>query len=86
LQILFEALLLTAVAGYAGLVAGVGLLELVARFMPKSDTPTMFVNPGVDFAIAVRALLLLGAAGLFAGSIPARHAVSVPPVIALRTE
>jgi putative ABC transport system permease protein len=86
LQILFEALLLTAVAGYAGLVAGVGLLELVARFMPRGDTPSMFVDPGVDFAIAVRALILLSAAGLFAGSIPARHAVSVPPVIALRTE
>jgi len=46
----------------------------------------MFKNPGVDFNIAVTALVVLIAAGIFAGFIPARKAVSIKPVEALRAE
>ena len=43
-------------------------------------------NPGVDFNIAVTSLIVLIAAGLFAGFIPAKKAVSIKPVEALRAE
>ena len=70
-QILLESSILTAVAGFAGLVAGVLLLEVVARAIPSGgDSPTMFTNPGVAFETAVQALIIISVAGLFAGMIP----------------
>ncbi len=85
-QIILEAVFLTSVAGYLGLVAGVGLLELVSSLLSKSGgSDTMFLNPQVDFGIAIIALFILIICGLFAGLIPARKAVSVKPVEAIRT-
>lgn len=81
--ILQEAVLVTAVAGYVGLVAGVGLLELMSRSLGKSE---MFRNPEVDFGVAVSATLLLVAAGAVAGFFPARRAAAIRPVEALRDE
>ena len=85
-QILLESTILTSIAGNAGLVAGVLLLEGVSRAMPKSDGPSMFVQPGVEFGVAVQALLILCLAGLAAGMIPAQRAIAVQPVVALRSE
>jgi len=84
-QIVFEAILLTSVAGLAGLMAAVGLLEFVSTRMPTSDT-SMFLNPGVGLGDATRALLVLVFAGSLAGLLPARRAVAVHPVVALRSE
>ena len=81
--VLQEAVLVTAVAGYFGLVAGVALLELMARSIKGSD---FFKNPEVDFGIAVSATVLLIVAGGIAGFIPARRAAAVRPVEALRDE
>ncbi len=81
--ILQEAVLITAVAGYLGLVAGVALLELGARHLPSSE---FFVNPGVDLRVAIAATLLLIAAGTLAGLVPALRAASVQPVEALKDE
>lgn len=85
-QVVFEAVLLTAVAGLLGLSAGVGLLELVARLIPAAGERQMFLNPGVDLVDAVRAVTVLIAAGALAGLLPARRAVAVNPVVALRSE
>ncbi|MEM7483050.1 MAG: ABC transporter permease [Acidobacteriota bacterium] len=86
-QVLLEALVLTSIAGYFGLLAGVGLLELARSLLESTGAATgAFQNPGVDLATAVQALLILIASGALAGLIPARRAVSVSPVIALRTE
>jgi putative ABC transport system permease protein len=81
--ILQESVFLTAVAGYLGLVAGVGLLELVAKVVPKSD---FFSNPSVDLEVALWATGVLVAAGALAGFIPARVAAKVSPVVAMRDE
>lgn len=81
--ILQESILITAFAGYIGLVAGVGLLELVAKFLPAHD---YFANPEININIAISATLLLILAGAIAGYVPARKAASVKPVIALRDE
>jgi putative ABC transport system permease protein len=81
--ILMEAVVLTAAAGYMGLVAGVGFLELIGNAVPKND---MFGKPEVDLGVAVAATLVLIAAGAVAGFFPARQAAKVNPIVALRDE
>jgi putative ABC transport system permease protein len=86
-QIITESIVLTTFAGYFGLVIGVGLLELINYLLSSSGANTeMFVHPGVDFNVAVTALSILILSGALAGFIPARRAVSVKPIDALRYE
>jgi putative ABC transport system permease protein len=86
-QILMESVFLTSMSGMLGLVMGVGILEFINFQMTSSGGEAeMFKNPGVDFKIAVTALIVLIASGLLAGFIPARKAVSIKPVEALRAE
>lgn len=81
--ILQESVLITAFAGYIGLVLGVGLLELVSNALPSTD---YFANPEVDFTIAIGATMILIFAGTLAGFVPARKAAAIKPVEALRDE
>lgn len=81
--VLLESVAVTAVAGYLGLVLGVGVLELVASLMPGTE---MFRNPEVDLGVAVAATALLIVAGVVAGFVPARRAALVQPIEALRDE
>jgi putative ABC transport system permease protein len=82
-MILQESVLITAVAGYVGLMAGVGLLELARKFMPPSD---FFRNPEVNLQVAISAVVLLIFAGALAGFIPALRAARIEPIEALRDE
>ena len=81
--ILQESVLITGVAGYVGLVLGVGLLELAAEHMPHSE---YFLNPSVDLKVAIYATLLLVIAGTVAGGFPARKAARIRPIEALHDE
>ena len=84
-QIMLESVLLTTVAGYFGLVLGVGLLELINMLLESSGADTeMFLHPGVNFNMAVTALTILIISGMLAGLIPAKKAVSLKPIDALR--
>lgn len=88
-QIVQESVVLTALAGYLGLVAGVGVVEIAARIaaaMPRGDGPRFFVNPEVDLGRALVAAAILTIAGGLAGLAPARSAVAVRPVEALAHE
>jgi putative ABC transport system permease protein len=46
----------------------------------------MFYQPGVELAVAIKALVILIICGALAGIIPARKAVAIKPVEALRYE
>ena len=46
----------------------------------------MFKRPEVDFNIAITALIILIVSGALAGMIPARSAVRIKPIDALRDE
>jgi putative ABC transport system permease protein len=82
--ILMESVLITAFAGYIGLVAGVGLLELISPVF--KDSGTFFKNPEVDVWIATGATLILVISGALAGFVPARKAARIKPIEALRYE
>jgi putative ABC transport system permease protein len=83
LQVVYEALVLTCVAGYLGLVAGVGVVEAAAGLIPASDGG-MFKDPEVSLAAALQTLVILVGSGVLAGLFPARRAVKMSPVEALR--
>ncbi len=82
-QIMLESLVVTGTSGYAGLCAGVGLIELVRAHVPPSD---YFRNPEVNLGVVGGATVLLVFAGLLAGYFPARLAAKVNPIVALRAE
>ena len=86
-QIVTESVTLTAIAGSFGLVLGVFLLEVINNMLASSaEKSEMFKNPEVDIQVAVTALIVLIISGVVAGLIPARKAVSMKPVDALRYE
>jgi len=82
-QVIMEAVFVSAVAGYFGLVCGVGLLEFIAAKVPGTE---MFRDPEVDLGSALWATLVLVVAGALAGLIPARRAAAIRPIEALRDE
>jgi len=87
-QVITESVFLTTIAGYIGLVIGVALVELInyALMQGGQGENTMFHNPQVDFGVAMNALIILIVSGAIAGLIPARKAVSIKPIDALRYE
>jgi putative ABC transport system permease protein len=82
-MILLEAILITSLAGYIGLVAGVGLLSLISSVLPQND---FFLNPQVDITVALVSTGVLILAGSIAGLMPALRASRIRPVVALRDE
>lgn len=84
-QIILEALFLTSIAGFMGLSVGMGIISLLNKAIPVEES-SMFVHPSVDITVVLNALAILIGSGAIAGFIPARKAVSILPVEALRTE
>lgn len=82
-QVIMEAVFVSAMAGYFGLVCGVGLLETLAKGIPGNE---MFRNPTIDIHVALYATAVLIVAGALAGLIPARRAAAIRPIEALRDE
>jgi putative ABC transport system permease protein len=85
--VISESVFLTSISGLLGLSLGIYIVELVNKAVgntPSNDV--MFLNPEVDFGIAMTALIVLIIFGIIAGIIPARHAVSIKPIEAIRAE
>lgn len=90
--IIVESVAITTFFGYIGLVAGIGMTEWMNTAFGNQAMDagmfrqTMFANPTVDLSIAVQATLALIIAGTFAGFFPAKKAVSISPIEALRSD
>ncbi len=90
--IIVESVVITTLFGYIGMVAGILLTESVSSYIgnQKMDmgfwSQTVFTNPTVDIGIAIQATLTLVVAGTLAGFFPARKAVSIRPIEALRAD
>jgi len=86
-QIITESVFLTSLSGYIGLVVGVAIIEGLNYFMISSGAESeMFKRPEVDLQVAITALIILIVSGALAGLIPARRAIKIKPIDALRDE
>jgi putative ABC transport system permease protein len=81
--VLQESVLITAAAGYAGLVLGILALEGLSKAVAGAE---YFRDPSVDLGTALAATVLLVLAGTVAGFFPARRAAAIKPIEALRDE
>lgn len=82
--ILREATLLTAAAGYAGLLGGLLAVEGLGLLLGESSD--VLREPRVEVLTAVTAAVLLVVAGAVSGILPAWRAANIHPVEALRAE
>lgn len=83
-QILSESIILTLIAGVAGLMLGVGLMYIVGVGLSQSDQ--FFKDPQISFTVSLAALFILLIIGTLAGFIPANRAMNIKPIEAIREE
>jgi len=94
LSILLESVVITTTFGYIGLLFGIGLLELISKAISTGSgggenggqSMAIFLDPSVNLSTAVLATLILILSGLIAGYIPARKAVKIKPIEAMRAD
>lgn len=85
MMIISESVLVTTLAGYIGLVLGVGIWELVNTIMTNNNIElSYFTRPEVDFTTAITALAILVITGAIAGLAPALRAAQITPTEAMR--
>ena len=86
-MIIHESLVITLIAGYAGLTAGVLLLEGIRALLVKlGQGDGIFASPYIDINIALMALIVLVVTGVLAALLPSMKAASVNPITALQDE
>jgi putative ABC transport system permease protein len=84
-MVMKESIVLTTIAGLAGVAAGVGLLAAADSLLQNaSELP--FGPPNVSLSTVLIAVAVLVGAGMLAGVMPASHAASIKPIEALRAE
>ncbi len=81
-MILHEAIFVTAIAGFTGLIFSMGLLEIVGPHVEVD----YILNPSVNFNVALTTVFVLIIAGTLAGFFPAWKAARVHVIEALRDE
>lgn len=83
---------ITTFFGYIGMVSGIAVTEWMNSAFGNQQmdngmwSETVFSNPTVDSGIAIQATLTLVIAGTLAGFFPARKAVTISPIEALRAD
>jgi putative ABC transport system permease protein len=82
-MILHEAIFITTISGYVGLLTGVVFLNYIGD---KLEEEYFITNPGIDLSTGVTATIILIAFGAFAGYLPAKRAAQIKPIEALRDE
>lgn len=90
--IIVESVTITTLFGYIGMVAGIAATEWMNKVAGEQTvdvgmfSETVFLNPTVDISIAIQATLTLVIAGTLAGFFPAKKAVSIRPIEALKAD
>lgn len=88
--VLTESVMVTVIFGYIGMVLGIGVIKLADMIVSAASDPSatgvgssVFLNPSVDLGVVLGATLIMIIAGLLAGYMPAKKAVSIKLVEAL---
>ena len=81
-MILHEAIFITTIAGFSGLILSMGLLEIVGPHVEVD----YILNPSVNFNVALTTVFVLIFAGAIAGFFPAWRAARIHVIEALRDE
>lgn len=87
-QVVLESIVLTAFFGVIGFLAGIYTTELKVLemfFVKKDSGMIMFMNPTIDFNIALISLGVIIMLGTLAGLVPANRAIKIRPVEALQS-
>lgn len=90
--VIVESIIITALFGYLGMLAGIGVTEYMNLVAGRQVTDvgfgetTTFLNPTVDIGVAIKATVTLILAGTLAGLFPALKAVRTRPIEALKAE
>ena len=92
--VIIESVMVTAVFGYLGMIAGIGLTELINYGMEISSAGngtsgsnmTIFRDPTVSLGISLTATALIIIAGVLADYFPALKAVKINAIEAMRSE
>ncbi|MFK7770646.1 MAG: ABC transporter permease [Saprospiraceae bacterium] len=85
-MIVQEAIFLTSLAGYLGMLCGMGLIIAIQTVMKQNNIEAEFFrNPEVDIKMVLIALGILVVSGGLAGLIPALQAVKINPVVAMKS-
>jgi len=82
-QIMMESLALTFIAGFFGMFFGILILVLIEQ---ATQSAGMFTNPTISFTMAIVGTVILVLSGLIAGIIPARNALRIKAIDALRED
>ncbi len=92
-SVIIEAVFITAVAGYIGIVFGVGVIELIAWGLSaiggsggQGNMMMMFKDISVGMGIVFIVLGILVACGVVAGLIPSLRATRIRPIEAMRAD
>jgi len=86
-QIMGESITLTFIAGYAGFFLAVLILAIIDKVSQSNESgESMFADPQISFPMAIAALTVLIVFGLLAGIIPARNALKIKAIDAIRDE
>ena len=82
LIILLESIVITSVAGYAGMLLGIGTLSLIGNSLKDY----FITDPNVSSSLVISAMFVLIIAGCIAGYLPAKKAAKIKPIVALRND
>ncbi|MDD3320440.1 MAG: ABC transporter permease [Paludibacter sp.] len=92
-SIIIESILITTIFGYIGMVFGIGLTEIINYIMvqsaaqnPSDTGMSVFKDPTVQLSYVFISTGILIIAGVIAGYLPARRAVRIKPIEAMREE
>ena len=91
-MVLAESIMITAIFGYIGMVAGIGFCEYMDASTSSQalevagNSMRYFVDPTVGLDVCLQATFVMILAGAIAGFLPARKAALIKPIEALRSE
>lgn len=85
-SVILESIIITTIFGYLGMILGMGLMEIISFLIDQSagGGMTPFKDPTVNLSYVLAATAILIVSGIVAGYIPARRAVKIKPIEAMR--